>query len=72
VTLRVDPEGRWQFARGERWFTFRDPDGPPSPHQLRWLAARGLLEIRREPAPPLSKLDCARAIDQAREVEEAA
>jgi hypothetical protein len=65
VTLRYDPDrDRWQFPFDGGWRTIREPDGIPSGRQLQWLAAHGLLEIRRRPGRPLSKLDAAWAIDR--------
>jgi hypothetical protein len=64
MTLEYDPalDGWWfETPTGRR--VLKDPDGPPTGRQLLRLAHLGLLEIRAEPGRPLSKLDCARAID---------
>ena len=69
-TLRFAPELGWTFAMpdGTRC-VLRDPDGPPTSKQLLRLVHAGLLEIRAEPGPKVSKLDCAVAIDSVREGE---
>lgn len=70
MTLRFDPEQGWTFelADGTRR-VLRDPDGPPTSRQLLLLAHRGLLELRSEAGAALTKLEAARAIDAARELE---
>ena len=65
MTLRFDPLTGWTFDTPAGPRVLRDPDGLPSGRQLRLLAARGLLELRDEPAEPLTKLDCALAIERA-------
>ena len=71
MTLRFDDSSKeWKFSLGGSWRTLADPYGPPTGRQLLMLAHRGLLEIRAEPERKITKLEAARAIDQAREGEE--
>jgi len=45
----------------------QEPDGPPTKRQLLWLAKRGYIEIVDEPVRPLTKGECASAIDRVRD-----
>jgi hypothetical protein len=70
VSLHYDPVlDAWFFDVGGQVRAFGDPDRLPSGRQLLWLCAHGLLELRDEPAEPLTRLDCALAIDRAKEGE---
>jgi hypothetical protein len=53
------------FPFGDEWRTLTDPKGAPSGRQLLRLHHLGLLELRDTPGEPITKLDAARAIDQA-------
>jgi hypothetical protein len=65
MTLRTDPEtGEVQFSFGNDWRTLSDPHGLPTPRQLAKLNRLGLLGFRSHRGEPLSKLECARAIDR--------
>ena len=65
MTLRYFPEaGAWRFLSGDGWRTLKDPDGPPTGRQLLRLARERKLELRDTPGRPISKLDCAEAIDR--------
>jgi hypothetical protein len=65
MTLYYDPSaGGWQFETPTGPRVLKDPNGAPTGRQLLRLAHAGLLEIRSEPGPPLSKLDAAIAIDR--------
>jgi hypothetical protein len=52
------------------WRELKDPDGPPSGRQLQFLCAHGCLEII-EPgtAAPLTKGECAAAINTVKAIE---
>jgi hypothetical protein len=66
VSLVYDPLiGGWVFQTPSGPRVLRDPDGLPTGRQLRLLAHRGLLEIRDEPAEPLTKVVAALAIEGA-------
>ena len=65
MTLRYDPAARgWWFETPSGWRVLKDPDGPPTGRQLLRLAHAGLLELRDEPGRPVTKLDCAKALDR--------
>jgi hypothetical protein len=55
--------GAWMFEYRGDWRTLENPSGPPTARQLLALNHRGLLELRETVGRPLTKLDCARAID---------
>lgn len=69
MTLRhVPAHDAWVFDPDDgsgKLRTLREPHGPPTRGQLRRLMELGLLEIRDVPGQPFTKLDAARAIDQA-------
>ncbi len=64
--LRYDPElggSTFDTPTGPR--LLKDPGGPPTGRQLLKLAHAGLLAVRDEPGPRVSKLDAALALDHA-------
>jgi hypothetical protein len=65
VSLHWDPEKEvwWFDVGGGGRRELGDPEGLPTCSQLRWLASRGLLEIRVERGERLTMLDCALAIE---------
>ena len=65
MTLHYDPAaGGWWFDTTTGPRVIRDPEGPPTGRQLLKLAHAGLLAVRDTPGEPLTKLDCARALDR--------
>lgn len=62
----------YRFLHGGRMRELRDPDGPPSPRQLHWLARRDLLRLIGAPDLLLTKAICAAAIDRMIENDETA